>query len=133
MLMLLLSMQAELLAQQLALSYAMFLFCVQHTFEGVYRVPRAEYDRAEAVLLGSSYLSMPWWWCWVTVGVEYHCFHHQNVQVPCYRLQVGPGGGLPPVVAREGGRKGRGWGGRGQRKGEGHQVTYDKLLAGPVA
>ena len=81
--------QAELIVHQCALSYAMFLFCVEHTFEGVYRVPRAEYDRTAAGLLGSSYLPMPWWWSFFTLGVEYHHIHHHNAKVPCYRLKVG--------------------------------------------
>jgi omega-6 fatty acid desaturase (delta-12 desaturase) len=78
---------AELLAQQCALTYAMFLYCVEHTYEGVYRVPKAEFNRTAAGLLGSSYLSMPWWWQWATIGVEYHHFHHQNARLPCYRMR----------------------------------------------
>lgn len=84
-------LQAELLAQQCAMSYAMFLYVVQHAFEGVYRVPRAQYNRAAAALLGSSYLSVPRWWAWATLGVEYHHIHHLNARVPCYRLKVGSG------------------------------------------
>jgi len=79
---------AELLAQQCALSYAMFLFVVQHTFEGVYRVPRAEHNRTVSALSGSSFLSMPWWWSWATLGIEYHHIHHINTRVPCYRLKA---------------------------------------------
>lgn len=73
---------------QCALSYAMFLYCVEHTFEGVYRVPKAEFSRTAAGLLGSSYLPMPWWWQWAACGVEYHHFHHLNARVPCYRMKV---------------------------------------------
>lgn len=36
-LLLLLPSQGELFAQQCALTYAMFLYCVEHTYEGVYR------------------------------------------------------------------------------------------------
>jgi omega-6 fatty acid desaturase (delta-12 desaturase) len=81
-------LQAELLSQQLAVSWAMFLFCVQHTYEEVYRVPKAEYNRTAAGLCGASYLPIPWWWRWATVGVEYHHLHHLNARVPCYKLQV---------------------------------------------
>lgn len=80
--------QAELIVQQCALSYAMFLYHIEHTFEGVYRVPKTEFNRTAAGLLGSSYLPMPWWWQWATVGVEYHHIHHANARVPCYRMQV---------------------------------------------
>jgi len=78
---------AELFSQQIALSYAMFLYCVEHTYEGVYRVPKAEFNRTAAGLLGSSYLSVPWWWRWATIGVEYHHFHHLNPRLPCYRMK----------------------------------------------
>jgi omega-6 fatty acid desaturase (delta-12 desaturase) len=81
-------LQFELLSQQIALSYAMFLYSVEHTYEGVYRVPQAEFNRTAAGLLGSSYLSVPWWWRWATAGVEYHHFHHLNARVPCYRMRV---------------------------------------------
>jgi len=83
--------QAELIVHQCALSYAMFLTCVEHTFEGVYRVPKTELNRTAASLLGSSYLPMPWWWQWVTIGMEYHHFHHVNPRVPCYRMKVREG------------------------------------------
>jgi len=85
---LLLLLQPELLAQQFAMSYAMFLYSVEHIFEGAYRVPKAEYNRTAACLLGSSYLSVPWWWRWATLGIEYHHLHHLNARVPCYRLKV---------------------------------------------
>jgi len=78
---------AELFVHQCALSYAMFLYCVEHTFEGVYRVPKAEFSRTAAGLLGSSYLPMPCWWQWAACGVEYHHFHHLNARVPCYRMK----------------------------------------------
>lgn len=81
-------LQAELLAQQCAMSYALFLFVVQHIYEGVYRVPRAEHNRAVSCLSGSSFLSVPWWWSWATLGIEYHHIHHLNTRVPCYRLKV---------------------------------------------
>jgi fatty acid desaturase len=87
-LLLLLLLQFEFLAQQIALSYAMFLYCVEHTYEGVYRVPKAEYNRTAAGLLGSSVLSIPWWWRWAAAGVEYHHFHHLNARLPCYRMRV---------------------------------------------
>lgn len=54
----------------------------------MFRVPKAEFNRTAAGLLGSSYLSMPWWWHWATIGVEYHHFHHQNARLPCYRMRV---------------------------------------------
>jgi len=94
--------QAELIVQQCALSYAMFLVCVEHTFEGVYRVPEAEFNRTAASLLGSSYLPMPWWWQWVTMGVEYHHFHHVNPRMPCYRMKVREGSLMGLVCAHHG-------------------------------
>jgi len=87
-LLMVLPMQTEFCAAYLATMYAMFLFTVQHVFEGVYRVPRAEYNRAAANLIGASYLPVPWWWEWATCGVEFHHIHHMNPRVPCFRMKV---------------------------------------------
>jgi len=80
--------QAELAAMQVAASYAFFLFQAQHVFVGAYRTSKVHHDRGTAALQGSSYLSMPGWWEWATLGVEYHHIHHLNVRVPCYRLKA---------------------------------------------
>jgi len=66
----------------------MFLYCIEHIFEGAYRVPRAEFNRTAAAMQGSSYMPMPKWWHWVTLGCEYHHIHHANPRVPLYRMAV---------------------------------------------
>jgi fatty acid desaturase len=80
--------QLELATMFSAMAYAMFLFHIQHEFEGTYRGPRGDLVRTAAIARGSSYLYMPWWWRWASLGVEHHAIHHMNARVPCYRLQV---------------------------------------------
>jgi fatty acid desaturase len=83
-----LCVQAEIMAQAATASYAMFLLCIQHTFEGVYTAPKVEFDRTAAGLWGTSFLSMPWWWQWASCGIEHHHFHHLFPSMPCYRMKV---------------------------------------------
>merc|ERR1712146_303737 len=40
---------------------------------------RAKFD-------GSTFMIVPWYLKWVTLGLEEHCIHHANPKVPCYRL-----------------------------------------------
>lgn len=71
-----------------AWSFAMWYFHTQHVFEGVYRVPKSQYNRTAAALLGSAVMPIPWFWRWVTVGSEYHQMHHANAKIPCHRMKV---------------------------------------------
>lgn len=80
--------QAELMGAWIATGCAMFLYSVEHAYEGVYLVPRSHHNRTVAAVAGSSCLSMAWWFKWATFGVEYHHIHHLNARVPGYRLQV---------------------------------------------
>lgn len=72
----------------IATAYALFLYSVEHAYEGVYLVPRSGHNRTIAAIAGSSYLLMPWWFKWASFGVEYHHVHHLNARVPGYRLKV---------------------------------------------
>jgi omega-6 fatty acid desaturase (delta-12 desaturase) len=73
-----------------ALSFGMFMVHVQHVrpYKGVYMAPKKDHNRLAAELMGSTYLSVPWWFSWATMGIEYHHIHHANARVPCYRLKV---------------------------------------------
>ena len=62
------------------------LFHLQHGVNRGYRVEAAEHDRRTASLLGSTFMQVPFWLKWVTLGIEYHHIHHLNPQVPCYKL-----------------------------------------------
>lgn len=64
-----------------------FLFHIQHTFEGAYKAPMAEYSRFENGMKGSSYLQIPEAIKWFTAGIEYHHIHHLNTRVPLYRIR----------------------------------------------
>jgi omega-6 fatty acid desaturase (delta-12 desaturase) len=37
---------------------------------------------------GSSFLQIPWWLQWVTIGIEYHHIHHHHTGIPCYHLRA---------------------------------------------
>ncbi|GBF95283.1 hypothetical protein Rsub_08314 [Raphidocelis subcapitata] len=100
----------EVFCMLTATAYAMFLFHIQHVFEGTYRMPRGKHSRTEAAARGSSQLRIPRWWRWATLGVEHHAIHHINHRVPCYKLQecyeTAPPGlweaiGMPLLGARE--------------------------------
>jgi acyl-lipid omega-6 desaturase (Delta-12 desaturase) len=45
------------------------------------------HDKHEAGLLGSTYLLVPWYLKWSTLGIEYHHIHHLTTRIPCYKLQ----------------------------------------------
>jgi omega-6 fatty acid desaturase (delta-12 desaturase) len=64
-----------------------FLFHLQHTFEGVQRKRGSQWSYFENGMSGSTFLQVPWWLKWATVGIEYHHIHHLNARVPGYRLR----------------------------------------------
>mmetsp|Transcript_7159 Transcript_7159/g.15648 ORF Transcript_7159/g.15648 Transcript_7159/m.15648 type:complete len:363 (+) Transcript_7159:144-1232(+) len=76
----------EMLAMWTGASVGVLLFHLQHGVNEGYRVQPNEHDRGQASLLGATFLQVPWWFKWVTLGIEYHHIHHLNAQVPCYKL-----------------------------------------------
>jgi omega-6 fatty acid desaturase (delta-12 desaturase) len=71
----------------LAAIIGLYLFHIQHTFEGSYHAPAKYYDRFINGVEGSSILVCPWWLEYWTARIEYHHIHHLNAHVPCYRLK----------------------------------------------
>lgn len=65
-----------------------WLFYVQHQFEGTSWQPHATWDYAAAALNGSSYLRLPPLLQWVTCSIGLHHLHHLSPRVPNYRLQA---------------------------------------------
>lgn len=63
------------------------LFHLQHTFDGSYKATGTSYSRYANCFLGCSYLDLPRWIKWFTLGIEYHHIHHLEPRVPCYRLE----------------------------------------------
>ena len=87
---LMIGLKAYLIIQFLTvfLSHAagMWLFYVQHQFEGVYWEREREWDFVEASLMGGSFYKLPAILRWFTGSIGYHHVHHLNPRIPNYRL-----------------------------------------------
>ena len=65
-----------------------WLFYVQHQFEGVYWSRRKEWDPVKAALLGSSYYKLPKVLQWISGNIGLHPVHHLLPKIPNYKLQA---------------------------------------------
>jgi acyl-lipid omega-6 desaturase (Delta-12 desaturase) len=65
-----------------------WLFSVQHRFEGVHWARHAEWDRVAASLAGSSYLRLPPVLRWLTGSLGFHHVHHLSPRIPNYLLEA---------------------------------------------
>ena len=74
-------------AALLAGSVGIWLFYVQHQFEGAYWQSAADWDYTEAALLGSSYLKLPRLLEFFTGHIGFHHVHHLNARIPNYNLR----------------------------------------------
>ena len=63
-----------------------WLFSVQHRFDGAYWLRKHEWNFADAALKGSSYLALPRTLHWMTGNIGFHHIHHLSQRVPNYRL-----------------------------------------------
>ncbi len=64
-----------------------WLFYVQHQFEGVYWARHDEWDPLKAALYGSSYYKLPKILQWFTGNIGLHHIHHVLPRIPNYYLQ----------------------------------------------
>lgn len=64
-----------------------WLFTLQHRFEGALWARGPEWNFTAAALQGSSYLRLPRLLRWFTGNIGFHHIHHLNPRVPNYRLQ----------------------------------------------
>ncbi len=64
-----------------------WLFYVQHQFEGVYWARHDEWEPMRAALEGSSYLKLPRILQWFTGSIGLHHIHHVQQRIPNYSLQ----------------------------------------------
>jgi omega-6 fatty acid desaturase (delta-12 desaturase) len=64
-----------------------WLFSIQHKFEGVQWFRGQQWDAAAAALHGSSYLRLPGWLQWLTGSIGLHHVHHFNPRIPNYHLE----------------------------------------------
>src|SRR3546814_15993245 len=70
-----------------AATVGVWLFSVQHRFEGTAWLRQSDWTAVGAALDGSSYLRLPRLLQWFTGNIGFHHVHHLNPQVPNYRLQ----------------------------------------------
>ncbi len=71
----------------LAGSVGIWLFYVQHQFEGAYWKSSGEWEYADAALRGSSYLRLPRLAQFFTGNIGFHHVHHLNARIPNYNLR----------------------------------------------
>lgn len=64
-----------------------WLFYIQHQFEGVYWARHAEWDPWQVVMTGASYYQLPKLLQWATGNIGFHHVHHMRPGIPNYRLQ----------------------------------------------
>lgn len=71
----------------LSAAAGVWLFYVQHQFEGTYWQREGRWSHAAACLQGSSFLEVPRWLRWATANIEVHHIHHLCSAIPNYRLR----------------------------------------------
>jgi omega-6 fatty acid desaturase (delta-12 desaturase) len=64
-----------------------WLFYVQHQFEGVYWERRDEWNYYEAALQGSSFYKLPRILQWFSGNIGFHHIHHLSPRIPNYNLE----------------------------------------------
>ncbi len=64
-----------------------WLFYVQHNFEGVYWERHADWDFVKAGLEGSSFYKLPKLLQWFTGNIGFHHIHHLSPRIPNYKLE----------------------------------------------
>jgi len=64
-----------------------WLFYVQHQYDGVYWAREDDWDSLKASLQGSSYYKLPAILQWFTGNIGIHHIHHMEPRIPNYRLQ----------------------------------------------
>jgi omega-6 fatty acid desaturase (delta-12 desaturase) len=65
----------------------LWLFYVQHQFEGVYWARDGEWDAGRAALEGSSFYKLPAVLRWCTGNIGLHHIHHLRPRIANYHLQ----------------------------------------------
>jgi len=68
-------------------SAGVWLFYVQHQFEGVYWERRDDWDYTAAALQGSSFYKLPRVLQWFSGNIGFHHIHHLSPRIPNYHLE----------------------------------------------
>jgi omega-6 fatty acid desaturase (delta-12 desaturase) len=64
-----------------------WLFYVQHQFDGVYWARRRDWDALRAAMEGSSFYMLPAVLRWFSANIGHHHVHHLSPRIPNYRLR----------------------------------------------
>jgi acyl-lipid omega-6 desaturase (Delta-12 desaturase) len=65
-----------------------YVFFVQHNFEGTYAHKTAGWDYLLGAIEGSSYLEFPTIIKWFSANIGYHNIHHLSERIPNYNLEA---------------------------------------------
>ena len=77
----------QLTGMAVAGSVGVWLFYVQHQFDGVYWARREEWDYTAAALQGSSFYKLPKVLQWFSGNIGFHHIHHLSPRIPNYHLE----------------------------------------------
>lgn len=77
----------QLTVMAVAGSAGVWLFYVQHQFEGVYWERGHEWDYTMAALKGSSFYKLPKILQWFSGNIGFHHIHHLSSRIPNYHLE----------------------------------------------
>ncbi len=77
----------QLVVLMVAGSAGIWLFYVQHQFEGVYWERNAKWDYSTAALEGSSFYKLPRVLQWFSGNIGFHHIHHLSPRIPNYNLE----------------------------------------------
>lgn len=72
----------------IATTCGVWLFYVQHQYEGVYWQKHDDWDYATAAVEGSSFYKLPKILQWFTGNIGYHHIHHLSPRIPNYNLEA---------------------------------------------
>lgn len=70
----------------LATTWGVWLFYVQHQFQGVYWARHDQWDPVEVAMHGASYYQLPRFLQWASGNIGYHHLHHARPAIPNYNL-----------------------------------------------
>ncbi len=74
------------LTMLIAASVGVWLFYVQHQYEGVSWFRKDSWKAADGALFGSSHYDLPGPLRWITANIGIHHVHHLSSRIPFYRL-----------------------------------------------
>ena len=67
--------------------FGVWMFYVQHQYEGVYWERKKDWDYFESAMKGSSFFKLPKVMQWFTGNIGFHHIHHLSHSIPNYNLE----------------------------------------------